>query len=297
MTTIIADSTCDLNQDLLKGYNLKVLPLSITLQEKTYLDGIDIQIDKVYEAMRKGIMPKTAQIPYEYIFNAFDECSKAGEDFIYLSFSKEMSSCYSLATVIANELQELYPDVRMSVVDSRGGSSATGLIVLQALRLAKAGMEYDTLLKDIQFMIDHVEHVFSLADLEWMAKGGRISKPLGFIGSKINLRPWLDVEGGKMIVKGMVRGRNKAINIVAKELVKRAERFPEQLIAITHADDLPSALELETQIKNMLPICKTTLCHIGGILGVHIGISGIGAFCFNERVPDYLIVDPKNEIS
>ena len=291
MTAIIADSTCDLNTDLWKDFELKHLPLSIMLQEDTYLDGIDINVDKVYEAMRKGIVPKTSQIPYEYIRETFEEYAKAGIDFIYIAFSKEMSSCFSLATVMVKELQERYPKVHMAVVDSKGGSSATGLIVLQALYLAKQGMEFSDLMKDIQYMVEHVEHVFSVSDLEWMAKGGRISKPLGYIGSKLKLRPWLDVEEGKMVVKGMVRGRNKAIHEVAKELVKRAERFPEQLIAISHADDLEAALRLEEEIKSMLPKCKTTVCHIGGILGVHIGISGIGAFCFNEVIPHYVDID------
>lgn len=285
MIKIIADSTCDLNPELLKEFDLQILPLSITIQEKTYLDGIDIKVEEIYDIMRQGILPKTSQIPYEYIRNAFDSCAKSGTDFIYIAFSRAMSGCYNLASIIAKELQEEYPSVNMTVVDSKGGSSATGLIVLQALRLAKTGLDYSSLLKEIYFMVDHVEHIFSVADLEWLAKGGRISKPLGYVGNILNLRPWLDVEEGKMVVKGMVRGRKKAIETVAIELAKRAGKFPDQLIAINHADDLPSALELEARIKDLLPRCTTTLCHIGGILGVHIGLKGIGVYCFNEKGP------------
>lgn len=289
MIKIIADSTCDLNPHLLEEFNLTVLPLNITIQDKTYQDGIDITVDDIYKVMRSGILPKTAQISYEHMQNTFESFAKNEDDFIYISFSKAMSGCYSLAVMILKELKEKYPHVHMTVIDSKGGSSATGLIVLQALRMVSKGIDYDTLLEQIHYMVEHVEHIFSVGDIEWLAKGGRISKPLGYVGNMLNLRPWLDVENGKMIVKGMVRGRNKAIDTVAKELAKRAEKFPEQLIAISHADDPQSALDLEVKIKNLLPKCSTTICHIGGILGVHIGINGIGVYCFNEKPSHYVL--------
>jgi DegV family protein with EDD domain len=280
---IITDSTTDLDKRILGQYELMVLPLTITIDNVNYLDGKDIQVEQVYEVMRKKIVPKTSQIPMEYFYNVFRQCAMEGKDIIYISFSKEMSSCFSVANMVAQEIREEYPHISIDVVDSEGGSSATGLIVWQALQMAKQGLHREEILANVKEMIQSVVHVFSVADLEWMALGGRINKPMGMIGSKLKIQPWLMVEEGKMVVKGMVRGRRKAIEKVAEETVKRALKSPDQLIAITHADDLDAAKQLEERIKQKLPQCKTTITHIGGVLGVHIGISGIGVFFFSSR--------------
>lgn len=287
MIQIITDSTTDLDDKLLQPYHLITLPLTITIENQNYLDGVDIQVQQVYDSMRKNIIPKTSQIPYELIERTFTDSLQAGNDVIYISFSKEMSSCYSLANIIAKGISENYPNRRITVVDSQGGSSATGLIVWQALKLAAQGMGYDALLDEIYAMIANVKHVFSVADLEWMAKGGRIIKPAGYIGSLLKIHPWLMVENGNMVVKGMVRGRKKAIDKVVDETYARAKDFPDQLIAITHADDFDAASEVAKKIKDKLPQCQTTICHIGGVLGVHIGLSGIGVFFFSKKPTHY----------
>ncbi len=289
MTQIIADSTCDLAETLLRPYSLCVLPLTISVDGRDYADGVDLSVAELHKLMRRGIFPGTAQIAYDTMRSCFARCCADGIDFIYLAFSSEMSGCCSLARVIIDELQPLYPAVRMTAFDTRGGSSATGLIALQALKMAAAGAPYDDILAEITAMTGCVEHIFSVADLNWMVKGGRIAKPLGFVGSRLSLRPWLDVEGGRMVVKGIVRGTKKAVETVAQEVARRAAAFPDQLIAITHADDPDAAASVQMQLKSLLPACRTTICQIGGVLSVHIGLGGVGVFFFRERTPRYCL--------
>lgn len=287
MVQIIADSTCDIAEELVKEYHLITLPLVITAEGKEYLDGVDLKIEQVYELMRRDILPQTAQIPYDIIYHAFEECCKKGNDFIYITFSSKMSGCYSFAHMLTEELQIKYPEVQMEIVDSQGGSGATGLIVLEALKMAALGDTMEKILNKIEFMVEHVEHIFTVADLNWMVKGGRINKPLGFVGNVLNIRPWLDVEDGKMVLKGMVRGDKKAISTVADEVIQRVRQFQNQLIAITHADDLDSAKKIENKLKAALPACRTAISQIGGVLGVHLGMGGIGVFFFNEKPAEY----------
>lgn len=284
---IISDSTCDLDPSLVDNTGLEILPLTITIDDKNFLDGEDIDVFGVYDIMRMGILPKTAQIPYDRMFSLFKSILNNGNDFIYIAFSSELSGCYSLANMVANELCCEYPERKLVVLDSRGGSSATGLIVLQALRMVRAGLPFETVVSQVEFMAEHVEHVFSVDDLQWLAKGGRISKLIGFVGSKLNIHPILDVENGCIVERRMVQGKKNAIRAVAAEIIRRAEKFTSQLIAISHADDLPSAKMLEALIKEGLPNCMTTICHIGGVLGVHLGLKGLGAFCFNQRPAHY----------
>ncbi|MCH4184170.1 MAG: DegV family protein [Eggerthellaceae bacterium] len=289
MLQIITDSTTDIPAELRASYDVNVLPLVITIDGTSYLDGIDISIDRVYEAMRQGIVPVTAQIPFKEAYRVFRECLEAGNDVLYISFSSKMSGCAQLAQMVLDQLKPDYPARRMLVIDSCGGSAATGLIVLQALHMASAGADIDDIASEVRYMTQHVQHIFSIADLKWMVQGGRIAKPLGYVGSVLNIHPWLDVEQGSMVVKGMVRGRKKAIEAVARETIRRASAFPDQLIAITHADDCKAAQAIETKIHEGLPQCRTAICEIGAVLGVHLGRGGVGVFFFDQRSPHYAL--------
>ncbi|MEA5038939.1 MAG: DegV family protein [Clostridiaceae bacterium] len=287
---IVADSTCDIDPELIRNLNLEILPLAVTIDGRSYLDGEEIGIAEVYGYMRRGVVPKTSQIPYDRAHDLFQSLLDAGSDVIYISFSSELSGCYAMGSMIAEELAKQYPDRKIAVLDSRGGSGATGLIVLQALNLADTGLPFEEVLSELRFMIEHVEHVFSVGDLEWLAKGGRIPRAVGYIGSKLGFHPLLDVEGGRMVVIRMIRGKLNALQTVADEVIRRAGKFPAQLISICHADDLPAAKKLAALVKEGLPGCSITLCHIGGVLGVHLGLKGIGAFFFNQKPEKYRLV-------
>ena len=287
---IVTDSTCDIEPSLLHEYHLDILPLVISVGERSYLDGEEIRVEEVYYYMRKGVVPKTSQISYERTYSLFKSILERKEDVLYISFSSEMSGCFSLGSMVADQLREDFPDRNIAVVDSKAGAGATGLIVLQALKMAAAGLPFETVQTETEFLADHIEHVFSVGDLEWLAKGGRIPKVVGYVGSKLGFHPILEVEKGRMVVRRMVRGKNNAIQAVANDIIQLAQKFPAQLVAICHADDLLSAQKLEALVKEGLSGCVTTLCHIGGVLGVHLGLKGIGAFCFNQKPEQYSLI-------
>ena len=287
---IVADSTCDIDPALLNNGRPEVLPLVITVGDHSYLDGEEIDVEAVYGYMREGIVPKTSQIPYDRAYHLFQTILDAGDDVIYITFSAAMSGGYAMACMIVEELRGQYPHRKIAVIDSEGGAGATGLIVLQAFKMAASGCTFELVVSEIRFMVAHVEHVFSVDDLEWLAKGGRIPKAVGYIGSKLGFHPILDVDRGKMVVRRMVRGRVSAIQTVADEVIRRAGQFPAQVISVCHADDLPSAKRLSELISAGLPGCKVAICHIGGVLGVHIGLRGIGAFFFNQRPERYSLI-------
>ena len=286
---IIADSACDIAPQSIQSLDLAILPLSITIGSQHYLDGETIQIDEIYDLMRRGVVPQTAQIPYERTYQLFKSCLEEGRDVIYISFSSMMSGCFALAQIIARELLSEFPEGRIAVLDSKGGSGATGLLVLQALKMAEAGYSFENIRSEIQFMAEHIEHVFSIDELNWLAKGGRIPKIVGTLGSKLGIRPLLEVEKGTIVVKRMIRGRKNAMQAIADRIIQQAANFPSQLIAIAHADDIASAKSLEALIIKGMPDCITTICHIGGVLGIHLGLKGIGAFCLNQRPEHYCL--------
>ncbi|MDT8716943.1 DegV family protein [Clostridium sp. 19966] len=290
MTKIMVDSTCDLPEELLKKYDIKIFPLRVLIENKEYIDKVDIQVDEVYKAMRKGILPKTSQPNPKDIYNMFNEYCAKGEDFIFIAFSSVMSGTYQLAEAIMKEFKERYPHINMTVIDSQGGSTATGLIARNAAILAEQpGQTFENLVKNIEAMVESIEHVFTISDLNWMIKGGRISRAQGIIGNMMDIKPILDVNNGYMEVIKKVRGRKKALNTVVDILEQRTAGLTDQIIGISHADDLETAEELIKLIKSRVGCSNFIVNKIGSVLGSHLGIGGVGIFFFNGNVDRSLI--------
>ncbi len=264
-------------------YDFEVIPLSITLENQTYLDGEEISVDAVYEAMRSGIMPKTAQISYESLTKVLDKAIQAKEDCIYLTFSAEMSGTYQFAHQVIEEYKEKYPERKIALIDSRGGSGGAALIALQALKMIEAGQSFDEIVHQMEWNIAHVYYKFTLRDLKWLVKGGRVAKTTGYVGSALNIKPYLTVNDGFIQLSKLVRGERKLYKKLIDDVKDGAKTFTDQTIGISHGDDEETAKKIETMIKEALPDCQTQLFRIGAVLGTHIGNGGIGVFYFDER--------------
>lgn len=228
MVKIIVDSTCDMPDEFVKKHNIPFLPLRVFLNGKEFLDKVNIQIDEVYEAMRNGIVPMTSQPRPDDINSLFEEYCKNGQDFIYIAFSSKMSCTYQLSLSVIEELGNKYPGVKMEIIDSKGGSTATGLIAMQAVMMTEAGESFERISSQIKELSNHVEHIFTITDLNWLIKGGRVSRVEGFIGSILDIKPVLDVKDGLIEIVKKVRGRKKALNTVVDMIVERIKDFPEQ---------------------------------------------------------------------
>lgn len=284
MIKILVDSTCDLPDDIMKTYDIRVLSLRVFLEGKEYLDKKTIQVDDVYSAMRRGIIPKTSLPNPKDICDIFSEYCEKGYDFIYLAFSSVLSGTYGLAKSIIEEFRSKYPGINMEVIDSKGGSTATGLIALQAAKLCKEGkQDFDSIVNRIHELINHIEHVFAIPDLKWLIKGGRISRASGIIGNVLNIIPILDVENGSMVVIKKVRGIRKALNTVVNTMEERAKNCKNQIIGVSHADDLKTAEIIIEIMKKRLGCTRFMVNKIGSVLGSHIGIGGVGIFFFSEE--------------
>ena len=278
MIRIVTDSTTDIPQSIVEKYGIIVLPLYVIIEGREYQDRVDISTDEVYAYMRQNIVPKTAQVSYGDTEASLRKCLEDGEDLIYIGFSARMSGTFDLVAGVMTRLQEEFPDRRLTAVDSRGGSLATGLIILRAAEAADKNADHDSLVARIRDMVAHIEHVFVITDLDWMIRGGRISKTLGYTASILGIKPVLDVDDGEMEVIHKVRGTRRAMEKVADIVAERARDYPDQIIGITHADDIDAAEKMKVLIKSRLPECSFLTEEIGAVLGVHIGIGGVGVF-------------------
>lgn len=278
MIRIITDSTTDIPKSFADSFGVVVLPLYVIIEGREYRDRVDISTDEVYAYMRRNIVPRTAQVSYSDTETKLRSLLEAGEDLIYIGFSSRMSGTLHLVSGIMDELREEFPARRITAIDSRGGSLATGIITMRAAEDARQSGDYDRIVGRIRTMIGNIEHVFVITDLTWMIRGGRISKTLGYTANLLHIKPVLDVDDGEMEVIHKIRGTKRAMEKVADIVAERAREYPDQTIGITHADDVAAAEQMKALILARLPGCSFVTEEIGAVLGVHIGIGGVGVF-------------------
>lgn len=291
MTKIIIDSTSDLPKDIIERYNIDILPLRVFINGTEYLDKVTVSIDEIYNEMKNGILPQTSLPNPKNIYELFKKYASKGQDFIFYSFSSKLSSTYETSYLIIKELKKKFPDVKMGIVDTKGGSLGSGLIALQGAMLANRGKSFEDIIKNSKGSSGSIEHVFSINDLNWLLKGGRISKGSEIIGKTLNIKPILDVQDGEMKVIKKVRGKKRMLNTLLDIVQDRIKEFPNQIIGIAHADDLKTALKIKEMIIEKIGNDNNILIEkIGSVLGSHLGIGGIGVLFFNEK-PDIYIND------
>lgn len=288
MIQLIVDSTCDVNDAMRQDPLLDIIPLSVVLDGTAYLDGEEISLEAVYDYMRQGGVPKTQQISYESLTRILDRNLAAGNDMIYLSFSSEMSGTYQFGKMVMEEYQEKHPDTRFAIVDSRGGCGGSGLLAYETLRRIRENRNFDEILDDLQFMIEHLHYHFTLANLQWLTLGGRLHRSISFVGDKLNLKPYLTVEDGRIVSDKLVRGRKKALNTIVQDVLKDAGAFTNQTIAISHTDDAEAAAYLDERLRESLPEAKILQFQVGAVLGAHLGIGGVAAFVFDADAAERL---------
>ncbi len=287
MIKFIVDSTCDLPEELLAKYEIGMLPLHVLLNGNDYRDKLEITTDEIFAAMRQGQVPKTSQVGPEDVHQMYQSLCERGEDFIYLTFSSALSGTYQLAKVILAEYQQKYPHLRMQAIDSKSGSVAVGLIALQAVQMIQAGYSFDDVVKQITFLSDHVEHVFTIADIGWLVKGGRISKLQGVLGSILEVKPILEVRNGLVQIIKKARGSQKALAMMVETLLERIGAFPGQVIGIAHSDNQDGVEKLKKLLNEKIGATTFLVSKIGSVLGSHLGIEALGLFFFNQKPEPY----------
>lgn len=279
---ILADSACDLPLSFYEESGVTLFPLGVHLGEKEYEDLLTIDPSTVYKAIRSGEMPKTSQASPLKFEEYFKEMAKNKEEGIYIAFSSELSGTYQTAVMIRNQVKEEYPDFNLSIIDSKCASLGCGLVVMEAQKLAASGASFAEIERDIKFRCEHMEHLFTVDDLNHLAKGGRLSRASAFMGGLLNIKPLLNMEDGKLIPIEKHRGQKKLLRRIIEVMKERGQHFDKQTIGISHADCLDLALDMKEQIKAELNVEEVVITDIGAAIGSHTGPGTIAIFFLNE---------------
>lgn len=266
---IITDSTCDLNIDVVKKYDIEVMPLVVNFGDESYLDGVDINIrDFLKKIEEEDVFPTTSAINPKRFYDMYKKYLDEGYKIISIHLSSKMSSTYQSANMAKKMLDN---NSNIVVIDSLNVTAGLGLLVMKAAQLRDNGHTIEEIEKKVKEIIPHVKNAYAFVSLDNLVKGGRLSKTAGAIGSMLNIRLILGVENGEMAVLDKVRGTKRAIKSILNHLSDMDSKEPCILLHIDNKDIFP-VLSEELNNKKVNYI----ICEVGCVVGTHAGPNACG---------------------
>ncbi len=299
MIKIMADSTCDLSQEIIEKYNIGVAPLNIMINGTTYRDKIDITSDEFFKLLPDlGEIPTTAMpSPEEYLKIIYKAIEDGYKEILCICMSSGTSGAYQSAVLAKNYFFENNPDssVRIHVVDSLSMSQGSGWLILKSAKLLEAGYSFDELVQFNETYKTKVKHFLCVDDLNNLIKSGRLTNASAFIGKLLRVKPIMSMRKGKGAIVAKERGRNRVLKFYVDEFLRRVNKEITDFIIIGYTSDIDIAKDLiekikaETDFKDDIYIMQ-----MGVAVGTHVGLGGLSMFFVEkENIKDGLV---KNEL-
>lgn len=284
--TIITDSATDMPQWVIDKYNLKVIPTPVVINGEGYLDGETIRPKEFYEIQRSGAEISTYHINQFMFEEAFRPYAERGEEVIYFCFSTGIAGTFNAANLAKDEILEEYPDFVIDIVDSKCAAIGFGLGVYMALLMQEKGASKAEVLEAARYHFDHIEHIFTVETLEYLYKGGRLSRASAIAGGLLDIKPIIEVtDEGKLEVAEKMRGRKKALERVVSMIDERCTGLDRQIVAVVHADcDDVCELVIE-EIKERFGTKTILKGFLGCAIGAHTGPGLIGVCALDKESP------------
>lgn len=277
---ISSDSTSDLSPELIERYNIKIVPLGVTLGDKSYTDGVDITPDDIYEHHRKtGELPKTTAANVSDCIDFFAPLSKEADAVIHFTLSGEMSSTYNNSRLAASEFDNVY------VIDSRNLSTGNGLLVIAAAEMAQSGMQPEKIVEEIEKMVPCVDASFIIDNLDYLHKGGRCSALAVMGANLLKLKPCIEVKNGSMGVGKKYRGRfADVLKMYAKERIGDGSDIDLDRVFVTHAGcDMDIVNQVVEDVKSLADFKEVFLTRAGCTISSHCGKDTLGVLFIRKN--------------
>lgn len=279
---IITDSSCDLPDSLVKELELEVLPLSFIMDGKTYRnypDNREMSPDEFYGKEKEGVMATTNAVNVGEAADALEPVLKQGKDVLVLAFSSGLSTTCNSFKIAADDLAGQFPDRKIFVVDTLCASLGQGMFVYQAAQLRKAG-------RSIEEVRDWAEanklnqcHWFTVNDLFFLKKGGRVSAATAVVGTMLQIKPVMHVDNeGHLIKVTTARGRKASLNALVDKVGELAEDPAAQTMFISNSDCLEDAQFVADEIKKRYGTKEIIINSIGPVIGAHTGPGCVALF-------------------
>ena len=283
---IITDSSADLPPQIVEKFALTVLPVTFFVDEKPYLNYYDhsaYPVRDFYNTLKAGAKVRTSATNVADFLDTFRPVAESGKDILYLGFSSGLSATFQNGRNALMELSEEFPDRKLLAVDSLCASMGQGLFVYLCCLKKESGASIDECFDYARSLVNRINHEFTVADLDQLKRGGRISAATALVGTVLNIKPMLRVsDEGKLISVGKVRGRRAAINGLAEKTVAAACDAADTPVFISHGDCLDEAELLAKIVSERLPDKEIVISNIGPVIGSHSGQGTLAIFVLSN---------------
>lgn len=285
---IVTDSSCDLPVHLAKEIELTVLPLAFLMKGKeyyNYLDEHELSFQEFYANLRAGELCTTSAVNVDAFTTAMEPLLRMGQDVLCIAFSSGLSNTCNAALLAVEELSKKYPERKIYAVDSLCASLGQGLLVYLAAQEREAGKSIDEVRAWLESNKLRLCHWFTVEDLHFLKRGGRISATTALVGSMLSIKPVMHMDNaGHLVNVSKTRGRRASLNALVDRMEELAIDPQNQTVFISHGDSLEDAQYVAEQVRQRLGVKKpVTINYVGPVIGAHSGPGTIALFFLGKE--------------
>lgn len=284
---IVTDSSCNLKEEMIDEFGLHVLPLTFMVdgeQRQSYLKGQVTDLQQFYTMMREGKVITTSLPNLADSEALLRGLLEAGRDVLYLGFSSGLSGTFEAISLLCSQLAAEFPERKIFSVDTLAASGGEGLLVWHAVQKAREGLSIEELRDWVEQHKLNLAHWFTVDDLMFLWRGGRVSKTSAWAGTLLNIKPVLHVDDeGHLIPMEKVRGRKKSLNALVDHMEKSAiPPVADQMVFITHGDCLEDAEYVADKVRERFGVRDVVINYVDPVIGAHSGPGTMALFYMAE---------------
>ena len=285
MFRIVTDTSSNLPTAYLQAENITVIPFTFHTEsgEQSCMDTASFDAKAFYTAMRNGEKVTTSQIPPQRFVDSIRPMLENGEDVLFVSMSSGISGSYASSKIAANQLAEEFPERKILTVDTYSASLAEGIVVMRAVECRKEGLSIDETYQILRALRHRIAQIFTVGDLRYLKRTGRLSNLEAAVGTVLQIKPLLkgDPEG-KIVCFAKVRGRQRAIEAMAKRYEELVVSPETQTVCISHADCEADAQILASMLRRSKPPKDILIVDYEPVTGSHVGPGALALFFVSD---------------
>ena len=279
---IVTDSGSDLSARMIRELEVEMIPLHSIMKSSKgddTLDGNKLELPEVYALLRQRYSATTSAVNVDAFTEAFEAILKEGDDVLYLGLSSGLSATYHASELAAEDLAAKYPERKIIVIDTLAASLGHGMLVYLAVQKKREGASIEETRDYILEKVPQTCHWFTVDDLFFLKRGGRVSATTAIVGTALGIKPVMHVDDeGHLIKKEIARGRKKSLAALCEKMKSTVISPEEQTIFISHGDCLEDAEYLADMIRREIGVKEIIIDYIGSVIGTHAGPGTIALF-------------------
>lgn len=285
---ITTDSNSDLPQEFIEKFNTPIIPQYYSFGDTVYGDELHMPTTEFYERMKNGELPQSQANNPAVIEDKFRAILDQGNDIIHIAFSSALSGSYNNVCMVARELEEDYPDAKITIIDSLNVSLSESIMVIRANELKASGASYEEVVSAVENMKNHINVQITVNDLFHLQRGGRVSKTTAVVGSALNMKPFLTItDAGTLLSDGTARGRKKSIKTLVERMKSTLDENTDYSlpVGVIHGNCLEDAETVANLIKAETKFTDVIINDISPSIGTHAGPGALGITYYGQDKP------------